>query len=48
MLTALGGTGGIIRSLDTHTERGLTTAGHPLPQGAGQGASQSRDSEKQT
>jgi Ca2+-transporting ATPase len=47
-VTALGGTEGIIRRLGTHSERGLTTTGGQLPQGAGQGALQSRDPEKQT
>ena len=51
-LTALGGMDGIIRGLGTHPSRGLTTtAVHTngkLPQGAGEGASHSHDSEKQT
>ena len=48
MLTALGGTDGIIRGLGTNADRGLTTTGGKSPQGEGQSVSQSRDSEKQT
>jgi len=47
-LASFGGTDGLIRGLGTHTERGLTTTVGQVPQGTGQGVSQSRDSEKQT